>query len=209
MAFPPTCRINRYYDPSTDSFISVDPDVQQTDQPYVFVNGDPLNATDPLGLQGGAGIEAAQEYRNAVAKKCDGHPERDGCRGLDLGVDLTKAVVFTGALIGGAACVAATAGICGAAAFTVGGIEFSGGAIAVGIATGAAEGATDYALSPGKHSVQGFEKSAALGAASDAVYVGIPEEAIFGGLGEGAHAVQLTWFEALRYLPRYLLSALK
>jgi hypothetical protein len=24
--------------------------VQSTDQPYVFVNGDPLNATDPLGL---------------------------------------------------------------------------------------------------------------------------------------------------------------
>ncbi len=48
----PTCSINRYYDPSTDSFISVDPDVQQTDQPYAFVNDDPLNATDPSGLSG-------------------------------------------------------------------------------------------------------------------------------------------------------------
>ncbi len=144
-----------------------------------------------------------------MAKKCDGHPERDGCRGLDLGVDLIKAAVFTGAMVGGAACVAATAGICGAAAFTVGGIEFSGGAIAVGIATGAVEGTTDYALSPGKQSVQGFVKSAALGAVSDAIYVGVPEEALFGGLGEGAHAAQLTWSEALRYLPRYLLSAFK
>ena len=43
--------LNRYYDPSTDSFISVDPMVQETDQPYVFVNDDPLNADDPLGLQ--------------------------------------------------------------------------------------------------------------------------------------------------------------
>ncbi len=42
--------INRYYDPTTDSFISVDPKVQQTDQPYAFVNDDPLNGTDPLGL---------------------------------------------------------------------------------------------------------------------------------------------------------------
>jgi RHS repeat-associated protein len=42
--------INRYYDPSTDQFLSVDPDVQTTDQPYAFVNDDPLNATDPLGL---------------------------------------------------------------------------------------------------------------------------------------------------------------
>ncbi len=44
------CSINRYYDPTTDSFISVDPKVQQTDQPYAFVNDDPLNGTDPLGL---------------------------------------------------------------------------------------------------------------------------------------------------------------
>ncbi len=49
MTFVPTCRINRYYDPSTDSFISVDPDVQQTDQPYVFVNDDPLNAEESVG----------------------------------------------------------------------------------------------------------------------------------------------------------------
>ncbi len=28
----------------------MDPDVQETDQPYVFVNDDPLNAEDPLGL---------------------------------------------------------------------------------------------------------------------------------------------------------------
>jgi RHS repeat-associated protein len=43
--------INRFYDPATNQFISVDPDVQQTDQPYAFVNGNPLNASDPLGLK--------------------------------------------------------------------------------------------------------------------------------------------------------------
>ena len=42
--------VNRYYDPSTDQFLSVDPLVDQTGQPYVFVNDNPLNATDPLGL---------------------------------------------------------------------------------------------------------------------------------------------------------------
>ena len=41
--------INRYYDPSTDQFLSVDLDVQTTDQPYAFTNDDPLNSTDPLG----------------------------------------------------------------------------------------------------------------------------------------------------------------
>ena len=57
---PPTTRcshhrtvesiLNRYYDPSTDSFISVDPMVQETDQPYAFVNDNPLNYSDALGL---------------------------------------------------------------------------------------------------------------------------------------------------------------
>jgi RHS repeat-associated protein len=42
--------INRYYDPTTDQFMSVDPLVAQTNQPYVFTNDSPLNATDPLGL---------------------------------------------------------------------------------------------------------------------------------------------------------------
>ena len=45
-----TSAINRYYDPTTDEFLSVDADVAQTDQPYVFTNDDPLNAEDPLGL---------------------------------------------------------------------------------------------------------------------------------------------------------------
>ncbi|MGD0881558.1 MAG: RHS repeat-associated core domain-containing protein [Acidimicrobiales bacterium] len=42
--------INRYYDPSTYQFLSIDPKVSTTMQPYAFVGGDPLNATDPLGL---------------------------------------------------------------------------------------------------------------------------------------------------------------
>ena len=45
--------VNRYYDPSTDQFLSVDPAVATTGQPYTFTGDDPLNATDPLGLQGG------------------------------------------------------------------------------------------------------------------------------------------------------------
>ncbi len=42
--------INRYYDPTTDQFINVDPAVATANQPYAFVNDSPLNATDPLGL---------------------------------------------------------------------------------------------------------------------------------------------------------------
>jgi hypothetical protein len=43
-------RVDRYYDPATDQFLSVDPDVAETGQPYAFTGDDPLNATDPMGL---------------------------------------------------------------------------------------------------------------------------------------------------------------
>jgi RHS repeat-associated protein len=42
--------INRYYDPSTSQFLSIDPDVAETGQPYAYTADDPLNATDPMGL---------------------------------------------------------------------------------------------------------------------------------------------------------------
>jgi len=45
----PRWTINRYYDPSTDEFLSIDPEVAETAQPYVFTNDDPLNAEDPSG----------------------------------------------------------------------------------------------------------------------------------------------------------------
>ncbi|HEU5477535.1 MAG TPA: SwmB domain-containing protein [Gaiellaceae bacterium] len=45
-----TYNIRRYYDPQTGQFINVDPAVDQTEAPYAYVNGDPVDATDPLGL---------------------------------------------------------------------------------------------------------------------------------------------------------------
>jgi RHS repeat-associated protein len=45
--------INRYYDPTTDQYLSVDPEVAVTGQPYAFTGDDPVNATDPLGLCSG------------------------------------------------------------------------------------------------------------------------------------------------------------
>ena len=41
-----------WYDPSTGQFLSVDPDVEQTSQPYAYADDDPINATDPTGLCG-------------------------------------------------------------------------------------------------------------------------------------------------------------
>jgi RHS repeat-associated protein len=41
--------INRYYDPQTGQFISVDPDLAQTLQPYAYADGNPVTETDPTG----------------------------------------------------------------------------------------------------------------------------------------------------------------
>ena len=41
--------INRYYDPTTAQFVSVDPDVAQTNQAYVYAGDDSVNVTDPSG----------------------------------------------------------------------------------------------------------------------------------------------------------------
>jgi RHS repeat-associated protein len=41
--------INRYYDPTTGQFLSVDPLVGETDQPYQYTGDDPINDTDPSG----------------------------------------------------------------------------------------------------------------------------------------------------------------
>ena len=58
----PDRSINRYYDPTTDQFISVDPAVVQTNQAFAFVNDNPLNATDPLGLKGWYCIGGVSHY---------------------------------------------------------------------------------------------------------------------------------------------------
>jgi RHS repeat-associated protein len=41
--------LHRYYDPSTGQFVSIDPLVRQTQQPYEYAGDDPVNQTDPTG----------------------------------------------------------------------------------------------------------------------------------------------------------------
>lgn len=66
-----TSAINRYYDPTTGQFISVDPMVIATGQAYSYTGGNPVNLADPSGmltfpswLPGGGVVTDAQ---NAVA----------------------------------------------------------------------------------------------------------------------------------------------
>jgi len=45
-----TYSINRYYDPGTGQFISVDPDLIQTQAAYAYAGDNPITGTDPTGL---------------------------------------------------------------------------------------------------------------------------------------------------------------
>jgi len=45
--------VGRYYDPATGQFLSVDPLVDVTGQPYAYTGDDPVNAIDPDGLDCG------------------------------------------------------------------------------------------------------------------------------------------------------------
>ena len=42
--------LNRYYDPAAGAFISVDPAISQTYQPYAYAGDNPVTRTDPTGL---------------------------------------------------------------------------------------------------------------------------------------------------------------
>ena len=44
---------HRYYDPITAQFLSVDPLVDQTGQPYSYAGDNPINGSDPVGLCSG------------------------------------------------------------------------------------------------------------------------------------------------------------
>ena len=60
---------NRYYDPATDQFLTVDPALALTGAPYAYANDDPTDATDPDGLQtlyGGVVISKTDPQEPAV-----------------------------------------------------------------------------------------------------------------------------------------------
>jgi len=59
-------RNNRYYDPTTDQLLSVDPLVNQTGTPYAFADGDPVNGTDPDGLATSPACMTCEEIEKAI-----------------------------------------------------------------------------------------------------------------------------------------------
>lgn len=72
--------INRYYDPATGQFTSVDPAVAATLAPYGYVGGDPVTGTDPTGLMteaeqfGGGGNAKIAAAITRVARQVAAQP---------------------------------------------------------------------------------------------------------------------------------------
>jgi hypothetical protein len=87
--------VNRYYDPSTDQFLSVDPDVSETDQPYSFTDDDPLNATDPLGLKCGHGPCPKKKKKKSETRKSNSIP-LFAAEVFDLKITLVVSLTVTG-----------------------------------------------------------------------------------------------------------------
>ncbi len=188
--------INRYYDPTTAQFLSIDPLAAMTGQPYQYAGDDPVNASDPSGLcricsawdaTGGAVIHAqvslADTARHDTAAAGDwvaNHPE------IAAGIGLGALAVVTGG-VG----IAALAGYVSVSAGLV-------GAVSVAAGTGAA--LLDYSGCFGSGTDQttktvacvGFG-SGLVGAAFGAIPLVAPESAFalqFGiyGLAFGAAA---------------------
>ncbi len=54
--------LNRYYDPTTEAFVTVDPAVALTQTPYAYVGDDPLDGTDPSGRSATSLIDPMASY---------------------------------------------------------------------------------------------------------------------------------------------------
>ena len=62
--------VHRYYDPVTEQFLSVDPTINLTDQPYDYVGGDPINQSDRSGLSPKVTFAQLKKMARSVPIKC-------------------------------------------------------------------------------------------------------------------------------------------
>jgi hypothetical protein len=105
--------VGRYDDPATGQFLSVDPDVAQTGQPYVYTGDDPVNELDPLGLcstQGSFLVPGACDWTSkswVTQTENTLQGQKDGGFSITNGL---KAVADYGAAIGNVVTSVATLG---------------------------------------------------------------------------------------------------
>jgi RHS repeat-associated protein len=66
--------INRYYDPVTGQFVSIDPEISQTNEPYQYADDNPVDHTDHAGLYPdcGPGVPELHVVANYKMKRVEG-----------------------------------------------------------------------------------------------------------------------------------------
>jgi hypothetical protein len=133
-----SCSVRRYYDPQTGQFISVDPAIDQTEAAYLYVNGDPVDRVDPVGLGCGSWLDphplgCAKDVASAWSAGA-----RDIYSGATHFVSNNEfglcVSVSGGFIVGGVAsgCVVVNAHGVGVTGTTGGGFEFPGG-LSIGV----------------------------------------------------------------------------
>jgi hypothetical protein len=63
--------VHRYYDPTTTQFLTVDPLVAETGEPYGYAGDNPINSSDPSGLCAYDVIGGVPQYINDKKGICD------------------------------------------------------------------------------------------------------------------------------------------
>ena len=119
----------RYYDPTTAQFLTRDPAVALTQDPYAYAMNNPVNATDPTGLCGflGDGPCTPGGIRDDIGDLCidtggndqcdtiaEKHPAVEKAARITGDIAAATVCVVGGLETAGAACVGATALVAGA-----------------------------------------------------------------------------------------------
>ncbi len=105
---------NRYYDPTTAQFLSVDPALSVTQSPYSYTYNDPMNAADPTGLFGWSTITGVAESVVSVVHTV---------------AKVTTTVAGSCAVVAGVTGAEALAAGCGTVAAVSAGVQAASGAI--------------------------------------------------------------------------------
>jgi hypothetical protein len=135
--------VGRYYDPETGQFLSVDPEVQQTLQAYLYVGDDPVNGTDSLGLGANpkeCGNPSDINYNQCMVAVRAGQQKADnslfsaidhldhwlGTNVRMIAHEVKNNIVEVTQIAAAGACVAATVGVCAAIVGLSLAIQFTG-----------------------------------------------------------------------------------
>ncbi|HEU5271549.1 MAG TPA: RHS repeat-associated core domain-containing protein, partial [Jatrophihabitans sp.] len=163
----------RYYDPATAQFLTIDPQLASTNEPYAYVDDNPLNLIDPLGAWGWNPLHWTAKNWATVGLVAG------GVALAATGVGVVADLGIGGGLLASEAFVS-----------TVGYVGFGAGALAT--ATDAVPCFRSFGSS------EGVDAGACTGAALGALSLGIGAPGVFGkiaddGLRAGLDALSATY----------------